>query len=65
MSFNNQGYRLYERLESFYLEYHKLLKEAMDFIDPVGIISVHTHDPDMEPFTLEGRKLTGDVILYN
>ena len=31
ISFNNQGYRLYERLSNFYLEYHKILNECMDF----------------------------------
>ncbi len=34
VSFNNQGYRLYERLENFYLEYHKILRETMDFLEP-------------------------------
>lgn len=47
VSFNNQGYRIYERLETFYLEYHKILKEAMEFVEPDYIINVHSHDPDM------------------
>lgn len=34
VSFNNHGYRLYERLENFYLEYHKILRETMDFLEP-------------------------------
>jgi predicted N-formylglutamate amidohydrolase len=34
VSFNNQGYRLYERLENFYLEYHKIMRETMDFLEP-------------------------------
>jgi len=49
VSFNNQGYRLYERLENFYLEYHKVLKEALDYVEPSCVINVHSHDPDTSP----------------
>jgi len=49
VSFNNQGYRLYERLENFYLEYHKVLKEALEYVEPSCVVSVHSHDPDTSP----------------
>jgi predicted N-formylglutamate amidohydrolase len=34
VSFNSQGYRLFERLETFYLEYHKLLRESQEYLEP-------------------------------
>lgn len=46
VSFNAHGYRLFERLETFYLEYHKILGEVMEFVDPKFIVSIHTHDPE-------------------
>jgi hypothetical protein len=46
VSFNNLGYRLFERLENFYLEYHKILRESMEFLEPDCIINVHSHDPE-------------------
>lgn len=49
VSFNSQGYRLWERLETFYLEYHKLLRETLDYLEPTCIISIHSHDPELSP----------------
>lgn len=46
VSFNNTNFMLYERMENFYLEYHKILIEAMEFLEPEIIINVHSHDPD-------------------
>ena len=46
VSFNNQGFRLYERLESYYLEYHKILQEVMEYVEPELVINVHSHDAD-------------------
>ena len=44
VSINIDGYRLWERLSDFYLEYQKILREAMIFLDvPKQIISVHSH----------------------
>ena len=51
---------MYERLETFYLEYHKILKEAVEYLDPSIIISVHSHDPDMDSTTS-----LPDILLYN
>ena len=47
VSFNYRGYRLFERLETFYLEYHKILLEAVEYLEPQIILNVHTHDPSM------------------
>lgn len=44
ISINASGYRLWERLSDFYLEYQKILREVMVFIDPKIIISIHTHE---------------------
>jgi len=51
---------LYERLESFYLEYHKILKEVMEYAEPECVVSVHSHDSD-----LTGDKNDKDIILYH
>jgi len=59
VSFNAQGYRLYERLENFYLEYHKLLRESLDFLEPTCILNIHSHDPELSP------SVDADVILYH
>ena len=40
------------------MEYHKIIIEAMEFLEPEYIINVHTHDPDLV-------KLDNDVIIYN
>ena len=58
VSFNNLGFRLFERLENFYLEYHKLLRESMEFLEPDCIINVHSHDPEY----CEGRH--PEVVIY-
>lgn len=49
---------MFERLEDFYLEYHKVLIEAMEYLEPEVIINVHTHDPDH-------NGLESDVVLYS
>jgi predicted N-formylglutamate amidohydrolase len=59
VSLNCQGYRFYERLNTCYLEYHKLLREALEFIEPDFILNIHSHDPD-----LSGASNLKDVILY-
>jgi predicted N-formylglutamate amidohydrolase len=59
VSFNAQGYRLYERLETFYLEYHKLLRESLDFLESTCILNIHSHDPELSP------SVDADVILYH
>ena len=59
VSFNASGYRLFERLETFYLEYHKLLKESLDFLEPTCILNIHSHDPELSP------TLGSDVVVYN
>jgi len=49
VTFNSDGYRLWERLSSFYLEYYKLLKETALFLEqPSLILSVHSHDPEVQ-----------------
>ena len=59
VSFNASGYRLFERLETFYLEYHKLLKESIDFLEPTCILNIHSHDPELSP------SVESDVVVYN
>jgi predicted N-formylglutamate amidohydrolase len=44
VSFNHTGFRLWERLSDFYLEYQKILSEIMVSVDPKIIISVHSHE---------------------
>lgn len=44
VSFNCEGYRLWERLSDFYLEYQKILLETMVFLEPKIVISVHSHE---------------------
>lgn len=58
ISMNYQGYRFFERLDSFYLEYHKLLIESMEFLEPEYILNIHSHDSDQV-------QSQNDVILYN
>lgn len=58
ISFNADGYRLFERLETFYLEYHKVLNEAMEFLEPEIILNIHSFDPDFVSFK-------SDVVLYS
>ena len=62
VSFNSHGYRLYERLDNYYLEYHKILKEALDFLEPECIVNIHSHDPDEISDTYKNNS---DVILYS
>ena len=59
VSFNSQGYRLFERLETFYLEYHKLLRESLDYLEPSCILNVHSHDPELSP------NVPHDIVLYH
>lgn len=56
---------MYERLENFYLEYHKILKEAMEFAEPDYIINIHSHDPESLPRVGMKREIEGDVLLYH
>jgi hypothetical protein len=50
VSFNNEGYRLYERLHNFYLEYHKIINEALEFLEPSYALNIHSHDTsDLSP----------------
>ena len=50
----NENYRLYERLDAFYLEYYKILKEINLFLEyPKIIVSIRTH-----------TKSDASVILY-
>lgn len=58
ISFNYTGYRLFERLDTYYLEYHKLLSEAMDYLEPEIVVNIHTHDPILS-------KVESDVVLYS
>ena len=44
VSFNHSGFRLWERLSDFYLEYYKILSEIMVSVDPKIIVSVHSHE---------------------
>ena len=60
VSFNSQGYRLFERLENFYLEYHKVLKEALEYVEPSLVINVHSHDPDFKQ-----AQNPSDVFIYH
>ena len=46
-------------METFYLEYHKLVNEVMEFIEPSYVINVHTFDPDVL-----NSKIQGDILLY-
>ena len=53
IEFNKNGFRFWERLSDSYLEYQKVLREIMVFLDyPKIIVSIHTHneretwDPD-------------------
>lgn len=49
------------RLSSFKLEYDKLLKEVMVFLEyPKMIVSIHTHDADL----FEPGSAHSDVMLY-
>lgn len=57
ISFNFEGYRLYERLSTYYLEYHKLVSEALEYLEADLIVNMHTHDP-------ESSKIGTDVIVY-
>ena len=59
VSFNVQGYRLFERLETYYLEYHKLLKESLEYLEPKCILSIHSHDPELSP------SIEADLVLYH
>ena len=48
ISFNSNGYRLWERLSSFYLEYFKILNEVCLFLEyPRLVVSIHTHDAEL------------------
>lgn len=49
----------FERLDYYYLEYHKILLEIMEFLEPEYILNVHTHDPEYVTSTDK------DIILYN
>ena len=44
VSFNHTGFRLWERLSDYYLEYQKILNEVMVSVDPKIIISIHSHE---------------------
>eukprot|EP00347_Sterkiella_histriomuscorum_P020473 403337669 len=59
VSMNHQGYRFYERLDYFYLEYHKIILEIMEYLEPEYILNVHTHDPEYVTSTQK------DIILYH
>lgn len=55
IEFNKNGFRFWERLSDSYLEYQKVLREIMVFLDyPKIIVSIHTHnereiwDPDQK-----------------
>jgi hypothetical protein len=48
-------------LETFYLEYHKIIKEAMEFIEPSLLINVHSHDKELVSPSLADT----DIVLYN
>ena len=44
ISFNADGYRLWERLSDYYLEYAKVLREVLVFLEgPRIAVSVHSH----------------------
>ena len=59
VSFNASGYRLFERLETFYLEYHKILKESIEYLEPSCILNIHSHDPELSP------SVAKDIVLYH
>jgi hypothetical protein len=59
VSFNASGYRLFERLETFYLEYHKLLRESLDFLEPTCVLNIHSHDPELSP------SVGSDLVVYH
>eukprot|EP00356_Strombidium_inclinatum_P015743 CAMPEP_0170503448 /NCGR_PEP_ID=MMETSP0208-20121228/44792_1 /TAXON_ID=197538 /ORGANISM="Strombidium inclinatum, Strain S3" /LENGTH=63 /DNA_ID=CAMNT_0010783127 /DNA_START=411 /DNA_END=602 /DNA_ORIENTATION=+ len=45
VSFNADGYRLWERLSECYLEYIKIQREIMEFLEgPRVILSIHSHE---------------------
>ena len=44
MSFNAFGYDLNDRVQSFYLLYHKILAEVVWFLDPDTVVFVKSHD---------------------
>ena len=60
VSFNINGYDMANRLDFYYLEYHRMLIESMEFLEPEFILNIHTHDPD----TMKESN-PSDVILYN
>jgi len=44
VSMNDEGYYLSSRVNSYWMEYHKILAEMMHFIQPKLVIGVHTHE---------------------
>lgn len=64
VSFNNDGFRLWERLSDFYLEYHKVLREALIFLDaPRVVLSIHSHEDDGEILRAYSRNASNDKSL--
>ncbi|CDW90371.1 UNKNOWN [Stylonychia lemnae] len=70
ISINHQGYRLFDRLETYYLEYHKILLDVLEFIQPNIVLNIHTHDPDLSQTDLDAliytpeddSKFTNEII---
>lgn len=46
-------------MADYYLEYYKILGEAIEFCGPKLIVSVHTHDSDIVTNT------SNDILIYH
>ena len=59
VSFNSNKYDLDSRITTYYSKYHKILTEAMWFLQPALVIGIHSHPPSFKDKTLK------DILVYS